>query len=185
MQGNTLQRELGATFTWAFQGRGYQVSGLTPYQLGQLNAVLEQAFPSAVLKAKADIRELGDLLKPEHRLQLLAEAREEDRPVYDSTGIQISGWPVEFASRQGQAHFFSGRGIGDLLHVILAKHNPITRDQAEALAPFLGKAEIEELMRLIGVQSEEAAEAEHPLHTEQDEPEPDPDLPADYVDPKG
>ena len=183
MQGNTLQRELGATFTWTFQGRSYQVSGLTPFQLGQLNAVLEQAFASAVFKAKADIRELGDLLRPEHRLQLLAEAREEDRPVYDTTGIQVSGWPVEFASRQGQAYFFSGKGIVDLLHVILGKHNSITRDQAEALAPFLGKAEIEELMKLIGVQSEEAIEDESPTHTE--EGDPDPDLPAGYVDPKG
>lgn len=167
----SLQRDIGAPYTWDFHGRKFQVSGLTPYQLGQLNAVLEVAFPSEVQKAKANIRELGDLLGTEDRLKMLEDARERDEPSYDENGIQVSGWPVEFASRKGQAYFFSGKGIADFLRVILGKHNQVSADEAEELAIHLDSKAIEKLMGLIGVRPTEEA----PEQTSQSE---------GYVNPK-
>lgn len=183
----THDQQTGAPRTWHFAGRDWPVSGLTPYQLGQLEAWLKDHVPSPLAVYRQTVKE-GDWA-PEERKVLFDEARVAMVPAYDDNGLQIGGWPPSFNSCQGQALLFQGTGIAAFLRVVLAKHTPtLTTADAEALAPLLSVDDLRGLTELIQVRGpEDDAEPATATTIAAEPADDDPDippLPAGYVDPK-
>lgn len=164
----------GAPRTWRFAGRDWPVSGLTMYQLGQLEAYLKDSVPSPLAEFRALVKDDG--FTPDERAELFRDARAQMEPQYGEDGLQTGGWPPSFHSARGQQVLLHGCGVGYFLWVILAKHTPTLRpEEAEELAPLLEAENLRDLMDRIQAPSGD----EPPVSSDSA------DLPPGYVDPKG
>jgi len=171
----THDQQVGAPRDFALAGRVFPVSGLTPYQLGQLEAFLKDAIPSPLSEFRALVAEGG--FAPEERAELFKAAKDRMEPQYTQDGFQTGGWPPTFNSAEGQRVLFNGAGLAHFLWVVLSKHTPaLTRDDAATLAPHLTVSDLARLSELISVANPGADETT-------DSEAPRDDLPAGYVDP--
>lgn len=178
-----IDQQVGAPRAWTFAGREWAVSGLTPWQIGQLTARLKEVVPHPVEEAKKLLRD--GVLTAEERKTILDAARAEAEPRYLTEGgrtVQVGGWPPAFGSTAASEHFFYGVGISYFLWVVLAKHQPaLTLAEAEATAAHFGVADLEALMERISIGGGGAADDEE---ADEDDPAGPGGLPEGMVDPK-
>jgi hypothetical protein len=171
--------QVGAPRAWNFAGRDWQVSGLTPYQLGRLTARLKDVVPHPVEEVKKLLKD--GTFTAEERKVLFDEARAAAVPRYEMQGrraVQVGGWPPSFGSQQSSDLFFDGEGIAFFLWVVLAKHQPeLTLADAEKLAPLCDVAALGALMALIRAGGDEDDDGD-------DEDAPGGGLPEGMADPK-
>lgn len=184
----THDHQTGAPRAFTLCGRTFPVSGLTPYQLGQIEAHLKDAFPSPLVELRELFKWAGDAFTPEERAQLLTDAKKAMEIVLDRHDTQVAGWPVQFNSLLAQKYLFAGAGIGVFLHVVLSKHTPgLTRKEAEDLAKHFTVEDLQRLCTLLQVRppTGEDVEAGDTPADDDDDDQVDDDLPEGYIDPKG
>lgn len=175
-----IDYQVGAPRDWRFAGKVWQVSGLTPFQIGRLTAWLKTAVPNPIEECKRFLKD--GVFTAEERKTLLDDARKKAEPQYTThrgRAVQVSGWPCKFGSVEGNELLFNGEGIGYFLWIVLSKHDPkLSIAEAEALAPRFDVEDLQALMTLI-----------QPPGSGDDEDEGDDDgpsagVPEGYTDPK-
>jgi hypothetical protein len=170
---------------FAFAGKEYPVSGMTPYQLGQIEAALKDVFPSPLVEHAKLMKLAGDGFTAEERAELFAAARAGMTQTFDKDGVQLSGWPVTFNSTQAQDYLFKGQGIGLFLRVVLSKHMPgITREEGERLGALCGPEDLRRLTELLQVRGPDDEDDDQADAKPAEPLDPSFDLPEGVYDPK-
>jgi hypothetical protein len=142
--------QAGAPRTFEFRGRSFEVTAMTPYQVGQIAAYLKDKFPSPLDRYRAIIQEHGDLFSEDERREMRRDALANMEPSYDARGRQTGGWPVTYNSPQGEQYMHAGPGLGKWLHVILSRRTPdLALEECEAMAVEFDGDDLERLARLM------------------------------------